>query len=45
MNVIRSVSDKIIVLKNGKIIEFGNSKIVFNKPLNEYTKNLIQSII
>jgi len=45
MNVIRSVSDKIIVLKNGKVIEKGNAESVFNKPINNYTNTLISSII
>jgi len=45
MNVIRSVSDKIIVLKNGKVIEKGSTESVFNKPINNYTNTLISSII
>jgi microcin C transport system ATP-binding protein len=45
MNVIRSVSDKIIVLKNGKVIEKGSAESVFGKPINNYTKALISSII
>ncbi|MDC1047426.1 dipeptide ABC transporter ATP-binding protein [Alphaproteobacteria bacterium] len=45
MNVIRSVSDKIIVLKNGKVIEKGSAESVFSKPINNYTKALINSII
>ena len=45
MNVIRSVSDKIIVLKNGKVIEKGSAESVFKKPINNYTTTLISSII
>jgi len=45
MNVIRSVSDKILVLKTGKLIEYNDSDIVFENPLNEYTKKLISSVI
>ena len=45
MNVIRSMSDKIIVLKNGKVIEKGSAESVFGKPINNYTKALINSII
>jgi len=45
MNVIRAVSDKIIVLKTGKLIEFDNSNVIFNHPKNEYTKKLINSVI
>tara|TARA_B100000959_G_C14963443_1_gene616750 strand:+ start:389 stop:1966 length:1578 start_codon:yes stop_codon:yes gene_type:complete len=45
MNVIRSVSDKIIVLKEGKLIEYDNAAVVFKNPQDEYTKNLIRSVI
>ena len=41
----QSVSDHIIVLQNGKIIEEGPAKEIFNFPKNEYTKNLIASIL
>ena len=44
MNVIRSVSDKIMVLKKGKLIEYDDAEIVFNNPVDEYTKNLIRSV-
>ena len=45
MNVIRSVSDKILVLKKGKLIEYNSAENIFNKPKDEYTKNLISSVI
>ena len=45
MNVIRSVSDKIIVLKTGKLIEYDEAKNIFNNPVDNYTKNLIRSVI
>ena len=45
MNVIRSVSDKIIVLKKGKLLEYDKADIIFNNPRNPYTKNLIRSVI
>ena len=44
MNVIRSVSDKIIVLNKGKLIEYDNAESIFNNPVDEYTKNLIRSV-
>jgi microcin C transport system ATP-binding protein len=44
MNVIRSVSDKILVLKTGKLIEYNVAEIVFNSPKDEYTKKLISSV-
>ena len=45
MNVIRSVSDKILVLKTGKLVEYNKAESVFNNPTDEYTKNLIRSVI
>ncbi len=45
MNVIRSVSDKILVLKKGKLIEYNNAEVVFNSPKDNYTKNLISSVV
>ena len=45
INVIQSVSDYIIVLKKGKIIEEGETKEIFNFPKNHYTEELLSSII
>jgi len=45
MKVIRSVSDKVIVLQNGKLIENNTANEIFINPKNQYTKNLIQSVI
>ena len=45
MNVIRSVSDKILVLKQGKLLEYSDAETIFKNPKNKYTENLIQSII
>jgi microcin C transport system ATP-binding protein len=45
MNVIRSVADKIMVLKTGKLVEYDNSEVIFNNPQDEYTRNLIRSVI
>ena len=45
MNVIRSVSDKILVLKKGKLIEYNKAETVFNNPKDKYTKNLISSVV
>ena len=28
-------------MKNGKIVEFGSNKEIFNNPKNEYTKELV----
>ena len=38
MNVIRSVSDKVLVLKSGKLVEYDIAESVFQNPKNEYKK-------
>ena len=43
LRVIRSLAHKIIVLKNGKIVEKGNSKDIFTNPKQSYTKKLISA--
>ena len=45
MNVIKAMSDYILVLRNGKIIEEGNANEIFTKPRTEYTQKLIQTIL
>jgi len=42
--VIKYISDRIIVLRNGELVECGNPDEIFYHPKTEYTKNLIDSI-
>ncbi len=44
LSVVKYISDRIIVLKNGALVETGSSDEIFNTPKTEYTKNLINSI-
>ena len=41
--LIKSVSDKIIIMKDGIIVESGETKSIFSKPNENYTKELIIS--
>ena len=41
LKVIKAVSDFIIVMKDGKIIEKGEKNKIINNPTNEYTKKLL----
>ena len=43
LRVIRSISDKILVMKNGLSIEQASSSEIFNNPQNAYTQSLISS--
>jgi len=44
LNIAKHMSDNIMVLNLGKMIEINNSYEVFNNPKNDYTKKLISSI-
>lgn len=38
------MSDRMMVMKNGKIAEYGDAEEIYKNPQTEYTKNLIASI-
>ena len=43
LRVVKSLAHELIVLKNGKIVESGNSNKIFRKPKQKYTKQLISA--
>lgn len=45
MGVAAYISDKIAVMKNGEIIEFGDKEQIIKNPQKEYTKSLLNAII
>ena len=44
LSIIKSICDRVIVLKNGNIVESNDTDILFSKPSNDYTKKLISSV-
>jgi len=44
LSVVRFMSDRILVMKNGQIIEAGDADEVYAHPQNPYTQQLINSI-
>ena len=44
LSIIRSFCDRVIVLKNGNILENKKTNDLFNNPENTYTKKLIASV-
>ena len=44
MNVVSYFCNKLVVLKNGKIIESGDTEELIKNPKSEYTKTLLESI-
>ena len=43
LSVVRHMSDKILVLHNGKIVECNDADLLFKKPKDSYTKKLINA--
>ena len=44
LSVVRYVSDRILVIHKGKIVEQGTAEQIYHHPQNEYTQLLINSI-
>lgn len=44
LSVVRFMSDRIMVMKDGKIVEIGDADEVYNNPKSLYTKKLVDSI-
>ena len=42
--VVKSISDEVMVLNQGEIVEKSSAEEVFNNPKDEYTKKLISSV-
>ena len=45
LRLVSNISDKILIMKNGKIIEQGSNKNILNYPKENYTKALLSLII
>lgn len=43
LQVIKKIADKVAVMKDGEIVEYGNLNNVFQNPQHTYTKSLIAS--
>jgi len=41
LKVVRALSDEIIVMRAGKVVEHGNAEEVINSPRESYTKTLM----
>lgn len=44
LNVIRKISDRVLVMKSGKIVEENSCENIFKHPQHSYTKTLIYSL-
>ena len=45
LSVVKYMSDKIVVLFDGEIVEYGEADKMFLKPTNDYTRKLIKSSV
>ena len=43
LKVIEALADNVAIIRNGKILEYGKTKLILNNPKNDYTKILIKS--
>ncbi len=43
LNVVRAMSHRILVMRNGKVIEAGSAHQIFNEPQKSYTQKLLQA--
>jgi len=43
LSVVRRVSDRVLVMQNGRIVERGDTTEVFSRPQHSYTKELISA--
>jgi ABC-type dipeptide/oligopeptide/nickel transport system ATPase component len=44
IGVVSAMADKVLVLKNGRMMEYGNAKDVLEHPQNDYTKELLSAV-
>lgn len=44
MSVIRYLCDRVLVMKNGQLVEQGTTKDIFNNPKETYTQELLASV-
>ncbi|GGZ56061.1 ATP-binding cassette domain-containing protein [Paraglaciecola chathamensis] len=43
LGIVRHISDKILVMKQGKVVESGKTDVIFHWPKDEYTKKLVHA--
>lgn len=44
LSVIRQISDRMLVMKDGQIVENGATSVICAKPQTEYTQNLLKAV-
>jgi ABC-type dipeptide/oligopeptide/nickel transport system ATPase component len=44
IGVVSAMADRILVLKDGNTMEYGNAADILNHPQNDYTKKLLSAV-
>jgi ABC-type oligopeptide transport system ATPase subunit len=44
LGVVEYLSDDVLIMQHGKMVEFGSTEEIFKHPKSEYTQNLISSV-
>jgi microcin C transport system ATP-binding protein len=44
LNVVRAMSHKVMVMKRGDVVEYGEADALFQNPQAEYTRTLLQAV-
>lgn len=44
MGVVADLADRVIVMKNGRIVETGTADEIYNRPQHPYTKQLLEAV-
>lgn len=44
LSVVKHVSDRVVVMNAGEIVEQGSAKAIYSSPKNEYTKRLLSAV-
>ena len=43
LKVVRALAHRVVVLRNGKVVEEGDADAIFQHPREEYTRSLMQA--
>ena len=43
LTIVKNITDRVVVMTDGKIVESGKTKLIFSKPKHSYTKKLLAS--
>lgn len=44
LSVVRTITDRVLIMKDGKIVEQGQTEDIFNAPQHTYTQELIKAV-